>query len=113
MKTIFLAPAALFSAVFLHHIESDLPQRLEGAPAAQVAGAVGAAEHFVVAGNGEAAQASRESIVEGFILIAEVGVAVAAVAAVSAFFVRQKAPAASAIPAPARPAAEAAGSPGA
>ncbi len=98
---------ALFSAVFLHHIDTDLPNRLAAVPPAQVAAAVAAADHFVVAGDGEVASASRESIVGGFILIAWVGVAIAGVAAVTAFFVRQRRPAEVAVPARVSPASAA------
>ncbi len=100
---------ALFGAVFLHHVETSLPERL--GDSADAALTTAAAEHFVVAGPPEAQAEARQVIVDGFVVIAEVGVGLAAVAAISAFFIRK------AIPAPqkqalAAPPAGAAPSPG-
>jgi EmrB/QacA subfamily drug resistance transporter len=72
---------AALGAVFLHHVETDVPARLEGAPPGQVAQVAAAADHFVPAGEGEVRVAAEESIVGGFVLISAVGVAVSAVAA--------------------------------
>ena len=81
---------AMFGAIFLNHIGSDLPGRLPEAPPAQVAQATAAAEHFVPVGTGEVRAASERSIVDGFVFIAEVGVAIAGVAAASAFSIRRR-----------------------
>jgi EmrB/QacA subfamily drug resistance transporter len=84
---------ALFGAVFLQHIRSDLPNELAGVSAPEAAAISAAAEHFVPAGDGAARESARESIVEGFVLLSEVGVAISVVAAGAALFVRHRSPA--------------------
>lgn len=81
---------ALMGAIFLHHVESDLPGRLATLPPAEAVAAREAAEHFVPAPGGAAREATRESIVEGFVLLAGAGIAISAAAAVAAAFVRHR-----------------------
>jgi EmrB/QacA subfamily drug resistance transporter len=80
---------ALMGAVFVHHIETDLPARLD-ATDAEVAAAEASAERFLPSGEGAALEASRDSIVEGFVLLAGVGIAASAAAAIAAAFVRHR-----------------------
>ncbi|MCC6385875.1 MAG: MFS transporter [Dehalococcoidia bacterium] len=83
---------ALFGSIFVHHIDADLPARLEGHDEAQVARVTAAAEHFALAGDGEVREQAHASVVDGFVLMSEVGVAVASIAAASAFFLRRQEP---------------------
>ncbi len=94
---------ALMGAIFVHHVETDLPSRLEGMDAAQVAAATNEAEHFTPSSDPQVRAAAQESIVEGFILIAIAGGVVATVAAGTALFVRGRKEAAqpATVPAPA------------
>lgn len=80
---------ALFGAIFVHHVETDVPNRLATIDAAQSAAATEAATHFVPTGTGEVRTATEESIVDGFVLTAVLGVVVAGVAATTALFVRK------------------------
>ena len=98
---------AVFGAVFLHHIHTDLPDRLVGMPAAQSARTTTAAEHFAIASPGVDGGATRLSIVDGYVLIAVFGLAASGVAAASAVFIRSRAlPVSAPAPEPApRPAA--------
>ncbi|HEY8491425.1 MAG TPA: MFS transporter [Dehalococcoidia bacterium] len=84
---------AVLGAVFLHHVETDLPGRLAGLPPEQAAPAVAAAAHFAPAGEGEARAAAQDTILEGFILLAVAGMAISAVATAAAGFIRHRAPA--------------------
>ncbi len=81
---------ALFGAIFVHHIDADVPARLEGRDPAEVARVTAAAEHFAAVGEGEVRDAARASVVDGFVLMSQAGVAVATVAATSAFFLRRR-----------------------
>lgn len=100
---------ALFGAIFVHHIDNDVPARLEGRDPAQIAQVTAAAEHFVAAGEGEVRIEARESVVDGFVLMSRAGVAVAGIAATSAFFLRRRAPVAVPVPVPAGAAASGGG----
>lgn len=81
---------AIFGAVFLHHVDTEMPRRLADAPPAQVAEATAAAGHFVPAGEGPLRQITEQVIVDGFILIALVTVVMAALATAAAFFIRHR-----------------------
>jgi hypothetical protein len=81
---------ALMGAVFVHHIHTDLPPRLDTLPASEAAATEAAAEHFLPAGSPEAQRAASESIVEGFVLLAGVGVVISMAAAGTAMFVRHR-----------------------
>ncbi len=81
---------ALFGAIFVHHIETDVPNRLANVDVAESARATEAAAHFVPSGDAEVRAATEESIVDGFVLTAVFGVVVAGVAATTALFVRQR-----------------------
>ena len=83
---------ALLGAVFVHHIDTELPARLADVPPAQMAQATAAAEHFAPAGEGAVRQQSGETIVEGFVLVAFATLLLSAVATVAAFFIRYQAP---------------------
>jgi DHA2 family methylenomycin A resistance protein-like MFS transporter len=84
---------ALFGAVFLHHVDSELPVRLEAAPPEQVAQITRAAEHFIPTGDGAVRLAVEEAIVDGFVLISLVTVVIAGLAMATAFFIRHRLPA--------------------
>jgi MFS family permease len=94
---------ALLSAVFVHHVETELPARLPDAPPARVAQVTGAAEHFLPTGEGTVRQQTEETIVEGFVLIALATLLFSLVATAAAFFIRYQAPASQPGPAPAPP----------
>jgi MFS family permease len=81
---------ALMGALFVHHIHTDLPPRLESLPASEAAATEAAAEHFIPAGTPEAQAAASESIVEGFILLAAAGIVLSVTAAGAAAFVRYR-----------------------
>ena len=81
---------AVMGAVFVHHIDTDLPGRLQGTDAVTVAEARDAAEHFVPYGEGEVAEAATESIVEGFVLLAGLGLGLSLLAVGAAAFVRHR-----------------------
>lgn len=89
---------AIFGAVYLQHVDSSIPQRLEGAPEGQVTTIVAAADQFVPAGQGEVRAVAQEEIVNGFVLLSATGVAIAVLAVGAAAFIRYGAPAA--VPAP-------------
>jgi hypothetical protein len=100
---------ALFGAIFLNHVDRELPARLADLPPEQSAPITAAAEHFVPAGEGEARLAAEEVIVDGFIAIALVTVFIAALATGAAYFIRHRSePLPRPLPAPTR----GAGSPG-
>jgi EmrB/QacA subfamily drug resistance transporter len=95
---------ALFGAVFLNHVDGELPSRLAAATPEQAAQVTAAAEHFVPAGEGEARLAASEVIVDGFIQIALWTVVIAGLATGAAFFIRHRAAAAGgSVPAAASP----------
>jgi len=83
---------ALFGAVFLNHVDAELPARLAAADAtpAQTAQVTAAAEHFVPAGDGAVRLAASEEIVDGFIQVALWTVVIAALATGAAFFIRHR-----------------------
>lgn len=91
---------ALFGAVFLYHVDATLPDRLAAVPPAQSAAAVAAADHFVPVGEGSVRVETEEVIVEGFVRIATVGVAVCALATLAAFMIRHRAQSHAPAPAP-------------
>ncbi|MGE5596449.1 MAG: MFS transporter [Hyphomicrobiales bacterium] len=105
---------AVLGAIFLHHIDATVPGQLEaqGVPAEQAARFEAAAEHFVAAGDGEAHETVRAEIVDGYVLLAVYGIAISALAAAAAFFIRHSAPAARAQAPSRRAAAEPALAPG-
>jgi DHA2 family methylenomycin A resistance protein-like MFS transporter len=81
---------ALMGAVFLHHVRTDLPGRLDGASAEEAGAIQTAAQHFIASGQGATLTASQDAIVEGFILLAVAGLLISAAAAVAAAFVRHR-----------------------
>ncbi len=100
---------AVLGAVYLNHIDTELPARLEALPAAQAGPVVEAADHFVVAGPPAAREQSERVILDGFIVLSAAAAVVCAVATVSAFFIRHEQRAAEqpmAPPQPVRAAAE-------
>ena len=90
---------ALLGSVFLNHVDGVLPGRLDGVPAPAAARLVTAAERFVPAGSGAAHAAAQQAIVAGFVRISLVASLICAVAAIAAFYIRQRpAPAAATAP---------------
>lgn len=81
---------AIMGAVFVHHIDTDLPSRLHASDPATQMQAQAAAEHFVPLGEGAVADAARESIVEGFVLLAGLGLGLSLLAVTAAAFVRHR-----------------------
>jgi EmrB/QacA subfamily drug resistance transporter len=80
---------AIFGAVFMHHIDTTLPARLDAAPA-RVQQIRSAADHFVPTGDGRARLVAGEVIVDGFVRIAIATSLVTAVAAGAAVFIRHR-----------------------
>jgi EmrB/QacA subfamily drug resistance transporter len=93
---------ALFGAVFLNHVDAELPPRLADVPPAQAAQVTAAAEHFVPAGEGDVRLAASEVIVDGFIQIAAWTVVIAGLATGAAFFIRHRSLGPSPGPSPAK-----------
>lgn len=83
---------AVLGAVFLHHVDTAMPQRLAPLPPAQAVQMTAAAEHFLPAGEGETYRIASEVIVDGFVLLALVSALMSAVAAGAALFIRHRAP---------------------
>ena len=81
---------AVFGAVFLHHVDTELPRRLADAPPAQVAQVTAAADHFVPVGEGDVRLAAEDVILDGFLRIAAWTVLIAGLASVAAFFIRHR-----------------------
>jgi MFS family permease len=83
---------AVFGAVFLQSIDANLPGQLAaaGITGAEADAAVARAEHFVPSAAGPEREASRETIVDGFLVISGTGLAICALAAVSAAMIRPK-----------------------
>jgi MFS family permease len=81
---------ALLGAVFLHHVDTTVPDRLAGVPLAQVAQVQRAAEHFVPVGGGELRAETEQVIVDGFVLLAAVSALLSLVAGGAAFFIRHR-----------------------
>ncbi|MEX1102798.1 MAG: hypothetical protein WED87_01010, partial [Dehalococcoidia bacterium] len=80
---------ALFGAIYLTSVGSSLDEQLPAdTPPAQRAEVESAAEHLVPAGDSAVREASEQSIVDGYVQIAFWGVVVAALATVSAAFIR-------------------------
>src|SRR5262249_54682096 len=76
---------AVFGAIFLHHVNTEIPRQLPDAPPAQVAQVMSAAEHFVPAGQGETRAVSEQVIVDGYVRIALVTVLISLLATGAAF----------------------------
>jgi EmrB/QacA subfamily drug resistance transporter len=94
------AGVALFGAVFVHHIDSAVPDHVAALPPAEAAVATDAAAQFRVTVSGPEGAAVLEAVVDGFVLSSAVAVAVSALAAAGAFFIRPRAvPARAAVPA--------------
>ncbi len=91
---------AIFGAIFIHHIEAELPARLDATGAGEQAQVTAAASHFAVAGEGPAREAARDEIVNGFIEIAVGGSVIALIAAGTAVFIRHGGAARATAPAP-------------
>jgi EmrB/QacA subfamily drug resistance transporter len=80
---------ALFGAIYLHSVGAGLDEQLPaGTSPAEEARVEAAASHFVPTGDGELRTASEQSIVDGFVTVAQWGVVVASLATVSALFIR-------------------------
>jgi EmrB/QacA subfamily drug resistance transporter len=93
---------AIFGAVFLHSVDSNLPSDLAQAGVApeQAAVVTSRAHHLVPASSGPEQDASREAIVDGFLAVSAVGLGIAALATISAAFIRPKPIVASVTPGP-------------
>jgi EmrB/QacA subfamily drug resistance transporter len=84
---------AVFGAVFLHAVDTNVPAALAGAPAAQTAQVTAAAEHFKPVGEvGSASRAAVEDeIVQGFVLVCGAAVVTCVLASIAAIAVRPRA----------------------
>ena len=97
---------AVFGAVFLHSIDANLPAQLEtaGVTTPEAVRYEEAAYHFVPAPEGPAREATREAIVDGFIVVSGVGLGISVLAAGAAGAIRYRklgpSPAAVAAPPP-------------
>ena len=87
---------AIFGAVFLQSMAGRLPDALAeaGVPPPEAAAIETRANHFIPAGDGPGREASREAIVDSFIVISVAGLALAALATTSAAMIRPRRPAA-------------------
>jgi MFS transporter, DHA2 family, methylenomycin A resistance protein len=83
---------AMFGAVFVHSIHTELPTALEGMPASEIAIVNERAEHFIPTGSGPAREAVDQVILNGFIDLAVAGILVAGIALFFAFFIRMLPP---------------------
>ena len=83
---------AIFGAVFLQSMDARLPDALAeaGVPAVEAAAIEEEASHFIPAESGAGREASRDAIVDSFIVISIAGLAIAALAATSAAMIRPK-----------------------
>jgi hypothetical protein len=81
---------ALLGSVFLGHVDAELPRRLAGLPAADIARASSAAQHFLPAGSGATRLAAQQVIVDGFVRVTMVVSLVSAGAAIAASFIRHR-----------------------
>lgn len=81
---------AIFGAVFLHSVGANLPGELQaaGVTGPEAAAAQARAEHFRPAATGPGRETSRQAIVDGFLVISGTGLAICALAAVSAALIR-------------------------
>jgi DHA2 family methylenomycin A resistance protein-like MFS transporter len=76
---------AVLGAVFLHHIDTDIPRQLQSLPASEIASVTSPAEHMLVEGTGAAQEVAAREIIVGLqqlsiaIAILCVGALVAAV----------------------------------
>lgn len=97
---------AIFGSVFLHSVDDRLPEKLAEANVApaEVARYEGPAHHFVPSGEGEARQATRETIVESYLVVSAAGLVICLLAAGAGMAIRYRgsarvvAPTPSAIP---------------
>ncbi len=84
---------ALFGAIYLTSVGSSLDENVPiSVPPAQEQRVEAAASNFVPSGEGELRAASEQSIVDGFVTVAAWGAVVAALATVSALFIRIRRP---------------------
>jgi DHA2 family methylenomycin A resistance protein-like MFS transporter len=81
---------AVLGAVYLHHVERELPRRLASRPPVELARLVTAAEHFAAVGTGEVGGLTKAVIVDGVVLTALTAAILCAAAATAAFFIRQR-----------------------
>jgi MFS transporter, DHA2 family, methylenomycin A resistance protein len=91
---------AVLGAVFLHHVDTTVPDRLADAPPAQVAQVQRAAEHFVPAGDGAVRAEAEQVIVDGFVLLAAASAVLSLIAGGTAVFIRHRMAAAQPQPLP-------------
>lgn len=84
---------AVFGAVFLHSVDTNLPSKLEaqGLPAAQAQQIAARADHMVASGDGAAKDIAANAVVDGYLVIAVAGLGIVSLAAVAAAFIRPKA----------------------
>jgi hypothetical protein len=102
---------AIFGAVFLHSVHTNVAGDLSTLPPAEAARIESAATHFVPAGEGEVRAEVEKDIVAGFVQTAVWGVVVSALAVGAAFFIRGRRTVRDSLPAvPARAAAAGGGS---
>jgi len=83
---------AIFGAVFLHSIDANMPADLAaaGLSEAQVAEYTEAAHYFVPAPEGPGREASRQGIIDGFVLVSATGLGIAILAAGAGLMIRYK-----------------------
>ncbi|MEP7214754.1 MAG: MFS transporter [Anaerolineaceae bacterium] len=86
------AGVAIFGAVFLHSVETNVPANLQsaGVPAARAEQVVSRARHFVPTVGGPEQDASENGIVDGFLAVSLAGLGIVSLAAVSACFIRYR-----------------------
>ncbi len=96
---------AIFGAVFLQYVDSEVPARLTeaGVTGPAAVEVTESSEHMVPAGEGAVLAISRQAIVDGFVRLAQVGVVISLVAAAAAFFIRYRRPASVPAPEPSPP----------
>lgn len=102
---------AIFGAVFLQSMDARLPDALadSGVPPAEAAVIEERASHLIPPAGGPARQATREAIVDSYIVLSLAGFAISALAVTSAAMIRPKRAAAPEAPAAAAPSVAPAG----
>ena len=83
---------AIFGSVFLHSVDDTLPDKLSaaGVPAAEVSRYEGPAHHFVPSGEGEVRDATREAIVDAFLVVSAAGLGISVLAAGAGLAIRYR-----------------------
>lgn len=81
---------ALFGALFLQYVDSEVPARLAGLPAAEVAAATTAADRFMASGSPPVFAVTEQVIVDAYVFIAAACALVSIVAMAAAGFIRHQ-----------------------